>query len=125
LLFLGKPDAALVDAERAVVEARETDQAAILMNALTLACFSHMFCRNYSAATNQLDELVALADEKGSLYWKALGMLLQGCVLAGSGKAAEGVAIITTWLRARRSTGSTSFIPFWSSHLAIAHAQHS
>ena len=123
LLFLGKPDAALVDAERAVIEAREIAQAAVLMNALTLACFTHTFCRSYPAATNQLDELVALADEKGSLYWKVLGMLLQGCVLAGTGKAAESVSIMATWLSARRSTGSTSFIPFWSSHLAIAHAQ--
>ena len=123
LLFLGKPDAALVDAERAVIEARKIGQAAVLMNALTLACFSHTFCRRYPAATNQLDELVALADEKGSLYWKALGMLLRGCVLAGTGKAAECVSVITTWLSARRSTGSTSFIPFWSSHLAMAHAQ--
>jgi predicted ATPase len=80
-------------------------------------------CRSYPAATIQLDELVALADEKGSLYWKVLGMLLQGCVLAGAGKAAESVSVMATWLSARRSTGSTSFIPFWSSHLAIAHAQ--
>ena len=123
LLFLGKPDAALVDAERAVIEAREISQAAVLMNALTLACFGHTFCRSYQAATIQLDELVALADEKGSLYWKVLGMLLQGCVMAATGKAAESVSIVTTWLGARRSTGSTSFIPFWSSHLAIAHAQ--
>ena len=123
LLFIGKPDAALVDAERAVIEAREIGQAAVLMNALTLACFSHTFCRSYQAATIQLDELVALADEKGSLYWKVLGMLLQGCVMAGTGKAAESVSIMATWLSARRSTGSTSFIPFWSSHLAIAYAQ--
>ena len=66
---------------------------------------------------------MALADEKGSLYWKVLGMLLQGCVMAGTGKAAESVSIMATWLSARRSTGSTSFIPFWSSDLAIAYAQ--
>ena len=66
---------------------------------------------------------MALADEKGSLYWKILRMLLQGCVMAGTGKAAESVSIIRTWLSARRSTGSTSFIPFWSSDLAIAYAQ--
>jgi hypothetical protein len=39
LIVLSKPEPALVDAERAVIEAREIAQAAVLMNALTLACF--------------------------------------------------------------------------------------
>ena len=30
-------------------------------------------------ANAKVDELVALADEKGTLYWKAEGMLMRGC----------------------------------------------
>ncbi len=31
--------------------------------------------------------------------------------------------MIATWFSAHQSTGSTSWIPFWSTHLAMAHAQ--
>jgi hypothetical protein len=39
-----------------------------------------------SAAAN---ELVALADEKAAVMWKALGMVRQGLVLAPTGKASD------------------------------------
>ena len=36
-----------------------------------LTRLTHIFCGNYAAANAHADELVALADEKGSLFWKA------------------------------------------------------
>ena len=50
--------------------------------------------------THIVDELVALADEKGALFWKALGMMHRGCVLALTGKASDAVQMID--LRDRR-----------------------
>ena len=35
------------------------------------ASFTHIYCGNYAAANAHADELVALADEKGALFWKA------------------------------------------------------
>jgi predicted Zn-dependent protease len=64
-----------------------------------------------------------LAEEKGSLYWKAFGMLNQGCMLALTGKASDAVHTITAWITASRSTGSTLFMPFWLSYLARAYAE--
>ncbi len=75
LWLLGYPDAALADTERALKEAREIGQAATLMYALGWTNFTYIFCGHYSAATALEDELVALADEKGSLFWKAWGMM--------------------------------------------------
>jgi hypothetical protein len=31
----------------------------------------HIFCGDYPAANAQADEVVALADERGTLFWKA------------------------------------------------------
>ena len=81
LWLLGYPEAALADADHALKDAREIGQAATLMYALHHASFTHIYCGNYATANAQLDELVALADEKGALLWKALGMLIQGCAI--------------------------------------------
>jgi predicted ATPase len=71
---------------------------------------------------SEADELIELAEEKRILFWNALGMLCQGCVLALSGKASNAVQILTSGLTARWSTGSTVFEPFYLSCLARAHA---
>jgi hypothetical protein len=66
LWVLGYPDAALADAERALKEAREIGHAATLMYAHGHAPFTHICCGNYATANAHVDEVVALADEKGS-----------------------------------------------------------
>jgi class 3 adenylate cyclase/predicted ATPase len=123
LWMLGYPEAALADAEQALRDAREIGHAATLMYALSVASFTHMYCGNYVALDAQLDELVALADEKGALFWKAFGTSLQGCHFALTGKAPDAVHMMTSGMTAVRSTGSTAFIPFFLSCLAMAHAQ--
>ena len=35
------------------------------------------------------------ADEKGALLWKASGMMLEGCVLASTGKSSEAIEMLT------------------------------
>jgi predicted ATPase len=123
LWMLGYPEAALADANHALRDARVIGQAASLMFALSLTSLAHFFCGNYAAVDTQLDELVALADEKGTLIWKAYGMMNQGCVLALTGKAADAVQMITSALTAFRSTGATVFVPFYLSYLTRAYAE--
>ena len=84
---------------------------------------THIFCGNYAAANAQVDELVALADEKGALFWKACGMVIQGCVLALTGKASDAVHMITSGITALRSTGATLWMPLYLSYLARAYAE--
>jgi predicted ATPase len=120
--MLGYPAAALADAEHALTDAREIGQAATLMYALFHASLAHIYCGNYAAANALLDELVPLADGKRALFWKALGMVLQGWLFALTDKASDAVPMITSGITSFRSTGATVFMPLWLSCLARAHA---
>ena len=122
LWLLGYPKAALAAAEHTLKDAREIDQAATLMYALAWTSFTQTFCGNYGTASAQSDEIITLADEKGSVLWKAYGMLNKGCVLALTVKAADAVQMITSGLTAYRSTGTTMWMPIFLSYLASAYA---
>jgi predicted ATPase len=74
------------------------------------------------AANAQLDEVAALADEKGAALWKADRMMNQGCIFALTGKASNAIQMITTGLIAWRSTGATIRVPEYTSYLARAYA---
>ena len=123
LWLLGYPEAALADADHALRDAREAGQAANLMTVLNVTTITRTLCRSYAAANLQADELVALADEKGALFWKALGLMHQGCVLALTGKAADAVQMYTSAITAYRSTGATVLLPLNLSLLARAYAE--
>ena len=123
LWWLGYPEAALADAGDALRDAREIGQAATLMYALTITSLTHICCGNYVAANAQLDEVAALADEKGSFYWKAYRMLMQGWIFALTGRASDAALMITSAIREWRSTGATQGVPFYLSHLARAHSE--
>ena len=67
--LLGYPEAAEVDIDQAIRDAREIGHAASLMTRWAHGV-THICCRTYAAANLVVDELVALADEKGALFWK-------------------------------------------------------
>ena len=121
--MLGYPEAARRDAEQALTNAREIGQAATLMFAVGHVPLTHIFCGDYATANAQLDEVVALADEMGTSFWKALGMMNHGCVLALNGQASDAIHIIPSGINAWRSTGATLYLPFFLSYLARAHAE--
>ena len=123
LWFLGYPDAARAVLHRAISDAREIAQAATLMHTLTFTCFTRIFCGNYAAAKAQADELVTLSEEKNSLYWKSLGMVLQGFLSALTGKATDTVRMISSGITAYRSTGATNLMLLPLSYLARAYAE--
>jgi predicted ATPase len=121
--ILGYPDLGLIDADRALKDAREIGQAATLMYALNVTSLFHMICRNFESTCAEADELVLLADGKGAKLWKALGVLNQGCVLALTGEASDAVAKLTSGISAFRATGSSIWMPWYQSHLARAYAE--
>ena len=92
------------------------------MHALFFTAWTHSHCGNHLIAEAQLDELVALADEKSSLFWKTLGMLTQRCALAPTGETTDTAHMITSGIKAFRSTGGTLWAPLWVSYLARAYA---
>ena len=81
LWTLGYPDAAVADTDHALSDAREIGHAATLLIGFIAPIWTYPNCGNYAAANGPINELVALAEEKDSSYWKAMGMLAQGSLL--------------------------------------------
>jgi class 3 adenylate cyclase/predicted ATPase len=116
---LGYPAASRNDAERAVENARETGHAATLVYALIRAAHTYIFCGNYTAAHEQVDELITLADERG----KALGAIHRGMIFALTGKASDAVREITSGITSVRLTGANLYEARHLWHSAVAYAE--
>jgi predicted ATPase len=116
--LLGYPDAALNDAECALMEARQIEHAATLMFTLNFPILINTYCGNYHAANERLNELVVLAEEKGAPFRKAEGVLRRGYILTLTGTA-NAVEIVTAGIDLWRSAGSTIFTPEHEFMLAI------
>src|ERR1700730_7687050 len=123
LWSLGHPKAALEDADNAVKNAREIDQAATLMYALSNATWSQIYCGNYETARALVQELLPLAQEKRAAYWTAFGLINQGCLWALTGSVSNGVSTLSSGIAAWRSTGANIWTPFFVSRLAHAYAE--
>jgi predicted ATPase len=119
--LLGYPEDALAGLDQTLKDGREIGHAPSLMHALAVTSITHLFLRNYAVVTAQADELVAVAEEKSALFWKALGTILQGCVLAAISKPSDAVQQITAGITAFQSTGATWGLPTWLSYLAKAY----
>ena len=122
LWALGYPETALADADQSLRDAREIGHAATLMFALTGPRLINTFCGNYAAANVLADELVALADEKGSVFWKAIGKLGQGVLMGLTGNASGAVQVMPAAIAAQRSAGQALHMPVLLSWLARAYA---
>ena len=120
---LGYPAAAISDSDQAVSDARDIGQAGSLMYALLLASYPHTFCGNYATATALLNEVTALADEKGSFVTKAIATLVQAQIFALNDNATAALQSNIDGLNALRSTGQTVLIPIYLSWLARTYAK--
>ena len=123
LWLLGYPEAALADANEAIRYAREIGHAATLMYALAIAPFVVVARGDYATADLLSDEVIALADQKGALFWKVFGMRLRGQCLACTGRAAQAVKVLTATANAYRSTGSTALVPLDQLYFAKAYTE--
>ena len=123
LWLLGYPNAALADAKQALHEARDISQATTLMFTLFWTSLAQICCGNFATATKEHDELIALADEKGSLFWRAYCTSIQGCLFALTGKASDAVQTINAGIAACQSTGASVLTPLSLSYLAKAYAE--
>jgi predicted ATPase len=94
-----------------------------MMYALFVAAMIHRYCGDYAAAAAEAQELVALADEKGAVFWKTGAIMIQGSVFALTGQIPYAIQMMTTSIMTWRSTGSTIWTPIHLSYLAMAHAK--
>jgi len=121
--LLGYPEAALRDADHAISDAREFGHSATLMYALAMTELTLVHCGKWAIAMAQTDEFMPLAEERGVLFWKASGMNTRGVLYAVSGKASNAIQMLTSGTTAYRSTGATSFMPWYVLHSAKAYAE--
>ena len=124
LWMLGYIEAAFIDLDQAIKDARKIGHAATLAYALFHASITHLCSRNYAAAKAEVDEAVASADEKGMLFWKNFGMILAGWCLAVTGEAADAIRPFSVGLAAgHRSAGGTALTTLYLPRLALAYAE--
>jgi predicted ATPase len=123
LWLLGFPHAALRDTDDALKNARDMGQAATLMFALAYAAIPYGLCGSRAAAAVYAQEVVTLAEEKGSSIWKAAGVMNQGSVLALAGRASDAIEMSSSGITAYLSTGATLHLPLYLTHLARARAE--
>jgi class 3 adenylate cyclase/predicted ATPase len=121
LWLLGYPEAARADVDRALRDAREFKHAATMMYALTYNSIVNALRRDIADA--QPDELLALADEKGAVFWKASGALVKSWLFVLTGRASEAATSFSSAIAMSRSTGATIFVPLFLSLLGSAFAK--
>jgi hypothetical protein len=80
LWLLGYPEAALLDVDRALNDARKFGHTLALMISLTVAEAPLVLSGNEVAGYARADELITLAQEKGAGMWRALGLANKGCL---------------------------------------------
>jgi predicted ATPase len=106
LWLLGYPERAQRDVDQALKDAREILQAATLLVALGFTLMPVLLHGNYVAANSQLNEVVALADEKNAALWRTWGTLHKGSLFALTGDYPGAVQMITFGVTALRARGS-------------------
>jgi class 3 adenylate cyclase/predicted ATPase len=121
LWMLGYPKTALIETDRAIAAARESDHTPTLLFALASTSFTHMCCGDYATAIMRYDECIALAEGKLP-FWHMYSTAQRGCVLAQTGKAADAIQVISAAIAGLRAIGATTWGTFWLAHLALAYA---
>jgi class 3 adenylate cyclase/predicted ATPase len=122
LWLRGYPQSALTLTDQLVKYARDLGHAVTLMHALFHVATVETWTGRVAAAESHTAELIALAEEKGAEFWRALGTLLKGSILSASGRETDAIELINAGLDAYRSTGSKVFIPFSLNALTHAYA---
>ena len=123
LWILGYPEAARLDVEHAIKDAREIGQAATLMFALHHLIPVHIWRGNYGTANALIDELGALAHATNASLWKATAMADGAFLSALTGETSNIVSMMTSAVEAVEATGTTLLMPQSKTLVAQAHAR--
>jgi predicted ATPase len=120
LFCLGYLDQARLRSKAAVDEARKLDHAYSLAIALFGVCRIDWATGFREELLARANALIAVADEHGFPWQRAVGTVYRGWALAESGQTTEGIALLQTGVAAYRATGTVTWVPFFLTLLADA-----
>ncbi|MEQ9332228.1 adenylate/guanylate cyclase domain-containing protein [Thalassobaculum sp.] len=118
---LGHPDQALGHIEEALALARRLGHDLSVAVALTTASRFHQVRREPARVREHATAVIALSQELGLPYWRALGLTLLGWAMAHEGDAGGGIVAIQRGRKALRDTGAGLIEPWNLAALADAH----
>ena len=104
----------------AVKEAHKLGHTFSLANALFSACWVDWATGSREELLARANALIAVADEHGFPWQRAVGTVYRGWALAESGQTTEGIALLQTGVAAYRATGTVAWVPFFLTLLADA-----
>ena len=122
LWYLGYPDQGLALSAETLTLAQQMASPFSLGFALSGAALLHQLRREGHVAQEYAETAICLAMEQGFPYWRIIGSLLCGWVLALQGQAREGLEQLHQGLTALRATGSEVLRPYFLALLAAGYA---
>jgi predicted ATPase len=93
------------------------------MYALGFAAALSTLSGGYAGGAAKAQEQIALAEEKGTPFWKANAVINQGLLLALNGRVSDAAEMLISGIAAWRTTGATCYLPFYLPELARTHAE--
>ena len=121
LWMLGYPDQALQRSQEALILAQELSHPFSLAFALNFTARLHGFRREWPAAQERAEAVIAMVREQGFAHWLASGRMQWGWTLASQGQGEAGIMQIRQGLAAHRATGAKLGEPYVLVWLAEAY----
>jgi predicted ATPase len=120
LCCLGYLDQARLRSAAAVAEASKSDRPFSIVTALSGACRVYWATGSCEELLARANALIAVADEHGFPWQRAVGTVYRGWALAGSVQTREGIALLEAGVAAHRASGAVTWVPFFLTLLAEA-----
>jgi len=120
LFCVGFPDQALAKSNAALAEARRLAHPASFATILANSTAPLYLVGDYAALDERVDELVAVANEHGLPFFRAVGAIFRGWLKVRNGDIAEGMPLLRRGLAGYRAAGFEVFAPYNIAFLAEA-----
>jgi predicted ATPase len=118
LFCLGFPDQALEQSNAATAEARRLAHPPTLAVSLTLGAVPLSLVGDDAVLDERAKQLVWVATEQGSPYWRAEGTIFRGWVTVKNGDVVEGISLLRSGSAAYRATGAETRMSYFIALLA-------
>jgi predicted ATPase len=121
LWFLGYPDQALARIHQALDLAHDLAHSFSLAQASERAAMLHQLRREAGVVQELAEQTIAVAAQRGFLYWNGTGDIMRGWALAVQGQFDQGITQIRQGLETCQTTGATIEQPYFLALLADAY----